>query len=123
MYNQIFNQIEWCFDWRSDPANCFGAPAKMEELDFWDEIDLDDDDDLAAMIRLALRALRSSMDREAEPNADFIRYLMEHGFDINAQVPDGDSLLLGAVDQNLSPIESRTKSVKKRNKRRNQRRD
>lgn len=104
MYNQIFNQIEWCFDWHSDPANCFGAPAKMEELDFWDEIDLDDDDDLAAMIRLALRALRFSMDREAEPNADFIKYLMEHGFDINAQVPGGDSLLLGAVNQNLSPL-------------------
>lgn len=104
MYNQIFNQIEWCFGWHSDPANCFGAPAKMEELDFWDEVDLEDDDDLAAMIRLALRALRSSMDQEAEPNADFIKYLIEHGFEINAQVPDGDSLLLGAVDQGLSPL-------------------
>ena len=54
MYNQIFNQIEWCFDWRTDPANCFGAPAKMEEIGFWDEIDLNDDDDLAAMISLGL---------------------------------------------------------------------
>ena len=64
MYNQIFNQIEWCFDIHSDPANCFGAPAKMEEIGFWDEIDLNDDDDLAAMIRLGLRALVFSEDME-----------------------------------------------------------
>lgn len=103
MYNQIFNQIEWCFDWRSDPANCFGAPAKMEELGFWDEIDLYDDDDLGAMIRLGLRAIQFSEDREDKPNADFIKYLISKGFDINTTVPGGECLLLQAVNRGLSP--------------------
>lgn len=101
MYNQIFNQIEWCFDIHADPANCFGAPAKMEEIGFWDEIDLNDDDDLAAMIRLGLRALAFSEDMEEEPNADFIKYLISKGFDINAKVPGGECLLIQAVDKRL----------------------
>lgn len=104
MYNQIFNQIEWCFDWRTDPANCFGAPAKMEEIGFWDEIDLNDDEDLEAMIKLGLRALEFSMDREQEPNADFIKYLISKGFDINARVPGGECMLLQAADKHLSPL-------------------
>ncbi|MDE7222884.1 MAG: ankyrin repeat domain-containing protein [Acetatifactor sp.] len=104
MYNEIFNQIEWCFDWRTDPANCFGAPAKMEEIGFWDEIDLNDDDDLAAMIRLGLRAMQFSMDREKEPNADFIKYLISKGFDINTTVPGGECILLQAVNKHLSPL-------------------
>lgn len=104
MYNQIFQQIQWCFDWRTDPANCFGAPAKMEEIGFWDQIDLNDDDDLAAMIRLGLRALSFSMDREKEPNADFIKYLMSRGFDINATVPDEECMLLQAAKKHLSPL-------------------
>ena len=104
MYNQIFNQIEWCFDWRTDPANCFGAPAKMEEIGFWDEIDLNDDDDLAAMISLGLRALSFSMDREKEPNADFGKYLISKGFDINATVPGKECMLLQAVNKRLNPL-------------------
>lgn len=103
MYNQIFNQIEWCFDWQTDPADCFGAPAKMEKLGFWEEIDLNDDDDAGAMIKLAIRALEFSMDREDKPNVEFVRYLISHGFDINTRVPDKDCLLFQAVKNRLSP--------------------
>lgn len=104
MYNQIFNQIECCFNWRTDPANCFGAPAEMEEIGFWDKIDLNDDDDLGAMICLGLQALKFSIDREKEPNADFIKYLISKGFDINATVPGEECMLLQAVDKRLEPF-------------------
>ena len=103
MYNQIFNQIEWCFDWRTDPADCFGAPAMMEKLDFWEKIDLNDDDDAGAMIRLAIRAIEFSMYRETEPNVEFVRYLISHGFDINTRVPGIECLLFQAVKSHLSP--------------------
>lgn len=103
MYNQIFNQIELCFDWITDPADCFGAPAKMEEIGFWDKIDLNDDEDLEAMIKLGIRALEFSVDREKEPNANFIKYLISKGFDINATVTGGDCLLLQAVKKRLAP--------------------
>ena len=104
MYNQIFNQIECCFDWRTDPADCFGAPAQMEKTGFWDVIDLNDDDDLSAMIRLGLCAIQFSENREKEPHADFIKYLMSKGFDINSKTPDGECLLLQAAKKRLSLV-------------------
>ena len=103
MYNLLIREISYCFGPRDDPANCFGAPALMEKKHFWDEIDLDDDEDLGAIIDLAREALSASQSREDEPNADFVKYLIEHGFDINARVPGHDCLLLQTAKRNFSP--------------------
>ena len=103
MYNLLIREISYCFDWRSDPANCFGAPALMEKKHFWDVVDLDDDEDVGAIIELAREALTYSQYREDEPNADFVKYLIEHGFDINARVPDHECLLFQSIKWNLTP--------------------
>ena len=51
MYNQLISYIDGCcFNWHNDPANCFGAPALMEEKHFWDEVDLCDDEDLEKVV-------------------------------------------------------------------------
>ena len=105
MYNQLISYIDGCcFNWHSDPANCFGAPALMEEKHFWDEVDLCDDEDLGAIIELARTALSFSQSREEEPNADFVKYLMDHGFDINASVPGHECLLIQSAKRDLSPM-------------------
>ena len=103
MYDLLIREISYCFGPRDDPANCFGAPALMEKKHFWDVVDLDDDENVAAMINLAREALSASQSREDEPNADFVKYLIEHGFDINASVPGHECLLVQAAKRDLSP--------------------
>lgn len=90
----IKNRIDNCFSWHNDPANAFGAPALMEEEGYWDDIDLNDDDDVEALIDLAVRSMRMG----EEPNADFVEYLISKGFDINVKLAGKSCLLLKGVD-------------------------
>lgn len=99
MDNQIKNRIDNCFSWSNDPANSFGAPALMEKENYWDDIDLNDDDDVEDLMELAMRSMRMG----SEPNADFVKYLVSKGFDINAKLPGKNCLLLQAADYRLSP--------------------
>ena len=94
MDNAIKNRIDNCFSWNNDSANAFGAPALMEQEGYWDEIDLNDDDDVEALIDLAIRSMRMG----EKPNADFVEYLISKGFDINAKVVGKNCLLLQSVD-------------------------
>jgi len=93
------NRIDCCFGWQNDPANAFGAPALMEQEGYWDEIDLDDDDDLEALADLAMRSMRIG----DKPNTDFVKYLVSKGFDINTRLTGKDCLLLRGVENWLSP--------------------
>lgn len=94
MDTAIKNRIDNCFSWNNDPACSFGAPALMEQEGYWDEIDLNDDDDLEALIELALRSMRMG----DEPQAGFVEYLISKGFDINTKLTKKDCLLLRGVD-------------------------
>lgn len=99
MDSEIKRRIDNCFSWRNDPADSFGVPALMERENYWDEIDLNDDDDVEALMDLAMRSMRMG----EEPNADFVKYLASHGFDINVKIPGKDPLILQAADYRLEP--------------------
>lgn len=91
---KIKQEIENCFYWGANPANCYGALAKMDA--HLDEIDFDDDDDLEAVIDIALRSMR--MD---EKSVEFVEYLISKGFDINTKLVKKDCLILRAVRDRL----------------------
>lgn len=95
----IKNRIDCCFSWNNDPSNAFGAPALMEQEGYWDEIDLNDDDDLEALVELAIRSMRMG----DKPNTDFVKYLVSKGFDINTKLTGKDCLLLRGVENWLEP--------------------
>ena len=99
MDSSMKNTIENCFSWHNSPENAFGAPALMEREGYWDEIDLHDDDDLEALMELAMRSMRMG----DTPNADFVEYLVSKGFDINTRLPGVDCLVLQCADSWLGP--------------------
>lgn len=96
MDHTLKQQLETCFFRGGDPADCYGAIPIMEE--HLNEIDFYDDDDLEAIVDIALRSLRTE-------NADtkFIEYLISKGFDINTKLLKKDCLILKAVDNWVSP--------------------
>lgn len=94
MDSEIKRRIDNCFSWNNDPTNAYGAPALMEQEGYWDEIDLNDDDDVEALMELAMRSMRMS----SEPNTEFVEYLISKGFDINSKVVGKSCLLLQGAD-------------------------
>lgn len=99
MDSEIKRKIDNCFDWNNDPADSFGAPALMEQENYWDDIDLNDDDDIEDLMELAMRSMRMG----DKPNADFVKYLISRGFDVNAKIPGRKCLILEGADYRLDP--------------------
>lgn len=96
MDSEIKREIESCFDYRRDPANCYSSLAKIDK--HLDEIDFSDDDDLEDIIDIILLALRIDGN-----NVELVEYLISRGFDINAKLLGKDCLILRAVDCRLAP--------------------
>lgn len=96
MNAEIKREIDNCFRWGADPANCYGALAIVEK--YLNQLDFDDDDDMEDMIDLIVRALKLD-----ECNIDFVTFLMNKGFDINYKLAGKQCLILKCVESFLSP--------------------
>lgn len=96
MDHALKQQLEMCFFRGGDPAECYGAIPIMEE--HLNEIDFYDDDDLEAVVELALRSLRTE-----KTDTKFVEYLISKGFDINTKLLKKDCLILKAVTDWVSP--------------------